>query len=87
MDIDLAGKTSNELEHIRPLVGEVCKLAIEPDGIEFEADSIEIQRIKEYAEYEGVRVRFSASNAGLTKGEVQGNIALHSVPGTTDRIV
>jgi hypothetical protein len=58
MDIDLAGKTNNELEHIRSLVGEVCEFATEPDGIEFTAASIEVQRIKEDAEYEGVRVRF-----------------------------
>ena len=30
MDIDLAGKTSNDLEHIRSLVGEVCGFASEP---------------------------------------------------------
>ena len=63
MDIDLAGKTSNELEHIRSLVGEVCEFATEPDGIEFTAASIEVQRIKEDAEYEGVRVRFNATLA------------------------
>lgn len=63
MDIDLAGKTNNELEHIRSLVGEVCEFATEPDGIEFAAASIEVQRIKEDAEYEGVRVRFDATLA------------------------
>jgi predicted nucleotidyltransferase component of viral defense system len=63
MDIDLAGKTNNELEHIRSLVGEVCEFATEPDGIEFPAASIEVQRIKEDAEYEGVRVRFNATLA------------------------
>ena len=35
MDIDLAGKTNNRLEHIRSLAGEVCELPTEPDGIEF----------------------------------------------------
>lgn len=63
MDIDLAGKTDNELEHIRSLVGEVCDFATEPDGIEFATGSIEVQRIKEDAEYEGVRVRFNATLA------------------------
>ncbi|MBL0161842.1 MAG: nucleotidyl transferase AbiEii/AbiGii toxin family protein [Bryobacterales bacterium] len=63
MDIDLAGKTNNELEHIRSLVGEVCEFATESDGIEFTAASIEVQRIKEDAEYEGVRVRFPATLA------------------------
>lgn len=63
MDIDLAGKTSHELEHIRSLVGEVCEFATEPDGIEFTAASIEVQRIKEDADYEGVRVWFNATLA------------------------
>ena len=63
MDIDLAGKTNNELEHTRSLVGELCEFDAEPDGIEFAAGSIEVQRIKEDAEYEGVRVRFHATLA------------------------
>jgi hypothetical protein len=63
MDIDLAGRTGNELEHIHSLVSEVCGLASEPDGIEFDASAIEIYRIKENAEYEGVRVRFNATLA------------------------
>jgi predicted nucleotidyltransferase component of viral defense system len=60
MDIDLAGRTSNELDHIAELVGAVCGTAAEPDGIEFNRASIEVTRIKEDAEYEGVRVRFHA---------------------------
>jgi predicted nucleotidyltransferase component of viral defense system len=63
MDIDLAGKTNSELEHIRSLVGEVREFATEPDGIDFVAGSIEVQRIKEDAAYEGVRVRFNATLA------------------------
>jgi hypothetical protein len=63
IDIDLAGRTSNELEHIRAVVAELCRLNIEPDGVEFDPASIEVQRIKEDAEYEGVRVRFHATLA------------------------
>jgi predicted nucleotidyltransferase component of viral defense system len=60
MDIDLAGRTSNELDHIAELVGAICGTATEPDGIKFNRASIEVTRIKEDAEYEGVRVRFHA---------------------------
>jgi len=67
IDIDLAGRTSNELEHIRPVVAELCQLSTEPDGLEFDPASIVVQRIKEDAEYEGVRVRF---NATLAKARV-----------------
>lgn len=63
MDIDLAGRTSNELEHIASLIGEVCEVAVDPDGLEFNRPSIEVNRIKEDAEYEGVRVRFHATLA------------------------
>jgi hypothetical protein len=60
MDIDLAGRTSNELDHIAELVAAMCDTASEPDGIEFNRASIEVASIKEDAEYEGVRVRFHA---------------------------
>jgi hypothetical protein len=63
LDIDLAGRTSNELDHIHWLVGEVCGLATEPDGIDFDRSSLAVSRIKEDADYEGVRVRFHATLA------------------------
>ena len=40
-DIDLAGRTSNELDHITELVGTVCDVVVEPDGIKFNYASIE----------------------------------------------
>jgi hypothetical protein len=63
MDIDLAGRTSNELDHITELVGTVCEVVTEPEGVEFNRASIEARRIKEHADYEGVRVRFHATLA------------------------
>jgi predicted nucleotidyltransferase component of viral defense system len=63
MDIDLAGRTSNELGHIAELVGAVCAIVAEPDGVEFDRASIEVSRIKEGADYAGVRVRFHATLA------------------------
>lgn len=58
INIDLAGKTSNELDHIRSVISELCESTTEADGLEFDPASIEVQRIQEDAEYEGVRVRF-----------------------------
>jgi predicted nucleotidyltransferase component of viral defense system len=60
MDIDLLGRTSNELEHIRVLFAQLCDVESEPDGIEFDSKSVKVARIKEDADYEGVRVRFQA---------------------------
>ena len=63
MDIDLAGRTNNQLDHIKEVVGAVCGVRANPDGIEFNRRSIEASRIKEDADYEGVRVRFRATVA------------------------
>ncbi len=63
MDIDLAGRTSNELDHIAEIVRAVCSTVAEPDGIEFVPASIEASRIREDADYGGVRVRFHATLA------------------------
>jgi hypothetical protein len=51
---------SNELEHIRVLFGQLCDAESEPDGIEFASESVKVARIKEDADYEGVRVHFRA---------------------------
>jgi predicted nucleotidyltransferase component of viral defense system len=64
MDIDFAGKTSNDLDHIREVIAEVCDARVEDDGIEFVSSSISASRIKEDADYEGVRIRFHGLLAG-----------------------
>src|SRR2546429_3929235 len=60
MDIDLLGQTSNDLEYLRLAVQEICCSRVEPDGVEFRVETLEIQKIKEDAEYEGARVRLLA---------------------------
>jgi predicted nucleotidyltransferase component of viral defense system len=64
MDIDFAGKTSNDLDHIREVIAEVCDERVEDDGLEFVSKSISASRIKEDADYEGVRIRFHGLLAG-----------------------
>jgi hypothetical protein len=85
MDIDLAGRTSNELDHIAELVSAVCEVAAEPDGIEFNRASIEVSRVKAGADYEGVRVRFHAT---LAKARIPMRIDIGfgdvMVPGPTE---
>lgn len=63
MDIDLAGRTSNSQEHVADVISAVCNQPSEGDGIEFLDKTIETTRIKEDAEYEGVRVRLAATLA------------------------
>lgn len=63
IDIELAGRTSNELDHIAELVGAMCEVVAEPDGVKFNRASIKASRIKKDADYKGVRVRFHATLA------------------------
>jgi predicted nucleotidyltransferase component of viral defense system len=64
VDIDLLGRTSNELVHIQSVITEVCRVAAEPDGIDFNVRSLQVTRIREDADYEGVRAKFNAVLAG-----------------------
>jgi hypothetical protein len=58
MDIDMLGKTSNEIDSIIEQVKDIISVNAEPDGLIFNIESIKAKRIKEDADYEGVRVRF-----------------------------
>jgi predicted nucleotidyltransferase component of viral defense system len=64
MDIDLLGQTANDIESIGRQVWEVLEEEVEPDGLEFDPDTIVAQRIVEDAAYHGVRVRMLAFLAG-----------------------
>jgi hypothetical protein len=61
MDIDLLGRTSNDVDGVVEIVRDVCGTGVDPDGLTFDASSIVGERIAEQAEYEGVRVRFRAT--------------------------
>jgi len=63
MDIDLAGRSSNNLNHIRSFIVELCRDDTLQDGITFQTDSLDVGRIAEDADYEGVRARFQATLA------------------------
>ena len=59
-DIDFLAKMPNDVETILQVVREVCQLQVEPDGLEFDVDSLNGSIIKEDADYEGVRITFRA---------------------------
>ncbi|MBQ0775938.1 MAG: nucleotidyl transferase AbiEii/AbiGii toxin family protein [Gammaproteobacteria bacterium] len=58
MDIDMLGKTSNDEANIVSQIIDILNVEVEPDGLNFDVESIQSERIKEDAEYQGVRVRF-----------------------------
>jgi len=57
-DMDFLAKTKNSIDNLVEVVREVCVIAVEPDGVLFDPKTVIGERIKENAEYEGVRVRF-----------------------------
>lgn len=59
-DVDLLGQVDNSLENLDRVVREVCAADVEPDGMVFDPATVKTERIKEDADYEGVRVRFVA---------------------------
>jgi len=58
MDIDMLGITSNKEAEIIRQIQDILIVNVEPDGLDFDPDSIQCERITEDANYEGVRLRF-----------------------------
>lgn len=58
-DIDFLGFVENEITSLERIVREVCEVAVEDDGLVFDASTVAGERIAADAEYEGVRVRFN----------------------------
>ncbi len=59
LDIDLLAHYSNQILAIEKVVKEVCAVNATPDGLRFDPDSVVGAKIKEDADYEGVRVKFT----------------------------
>ncbi len=59
-DIDFLGMTKNDLANIVSIVKEICAVRVVPDGIEFDAGSVQVETIRDIAEYPGVRARILA---------------------------
>ena len=56
-DLDLAGSGDAEPDHVHSFFEDLCRLAVEPDGLELRPDTIRVEEIREPSEYAGVRVR------------------------------
>lgn len=57
-DLDFLGHLPNSLENLERAIQTVCAADVEPDGMVFDPATVKAERIKEDAEYHGVRVRF-----------------------------
>ncbi len=59
-DIDLLARADNSVEAMSRMIQDICQQPVEPDGVEFNSNSIRGSIIKEVAEYSGVRISFVA---------------------------
>jgi len=57
-DIDFLAYLDNSPSNLAAIVRDVCTVDDIDDGLKFDPDTVEAQRIKEDADYEGVRLRF-----------------------------
>ena len=58
-DIDMLCYADNSIENLEGLVRSLCNVDVEDDGLVFDASTVAGERIKEDADYEGVRVKFT----------------------------
>ena len=58
LDIDLSARYDNQIATIEKVIRDVCKVAVTPDGLVFDSETVKGQKIKEDVYYEGVRVKF-----------------------------
>ena len=58
LDIDFSSTYGNQIATIEKVIRDVCKVSAAPDGLVFDSQAIKGQKIKEDADYEGVRVKF-----------------------------
>ena len=58
LDIDFLARYDNQVASIEDVMKDVCNIVVEPDGLVFDAKTVQGRRIKEDADYESVRVKF-----------------------------
>lgn len=59
-DIDLLGRLSNDPGDIQEVVADICRVVVDDDALVFDSQTVVTARIAEDADYEGVRVNFTA---------------------------
>lgn len=58
LDIDFLARYDNRVASIEAVMREVCNVSVDPDGLVFDSKNVQGRKIKEGADYEGVRVKF-----------------------------
>ena len=59
-DLDLLARGTNATDRLEDIFGELCQVAVQEDGLEFDPETVRAERIAEEQEYQGVRIRLEA---------------------------
>lgn len=57
-DIDLLGRVANEIKTVASIVQDLCRQAVEPDGLIFDPATVRGETIVEEADHSGIRIAF-----------------------------
>lgn len=83
-DLDLLGKGDPQISIWEDIFREICKTKVEPDGLEFLAESVRGEPIKEDQEYSGIRIRLDAlSNSARIRLQIDVGFGDAVVPAPT----
>lgn len=85
-DLDLLGFGEDAVASVEQMVGEILRIKVAPDGLDFEKDSIRGEEIRGEQEYRGVRVRLGAHLAGA-RIPLQIDVAFGDVVSPKPRVV
>ena len=58
LDIDFLARFDNQIDSIEKVIKDICKIKVVSDGLVFDSETVKGIRIKEDADYEGVRGKF-----------------------------
>ncbi|MDD5464900.1 MAG: nucleotidyl transferase AbiEii/AbiGii toxin family protein [Candidatus Omnitrophica bacterium] len=58
LDIDFLARYDNKVASIETVVRDICQVPVDSDGLIFDSETVQGRKIKEDADYEGVRVKF-----------------------------
>ena len=58
LDIDFLARFDNQIGSIEKVIKDICRIKVVSDGLVFDPETVKGMRIKEDADYEGVRLKF-----------------------------
>jgi len=77
-DLDLLSSSTNDMNELTRIMASACSVSLEEDGIIFDPKSIRAEKIKEDADYEGVRIKLEGK-LGTAKTPLQIDIGFGDV--------